>query len=368
MRFRLKSPISNMPKMPKKHSPNARPLISFLQLLTRRLFKPTCFHHSAQATRRLQRGLWGVQWHLARDLIHFERMAIPADLPALQRQKALALKVRANSPYAQVGFVALLQGGYAQVWFWDKTKVPAPRFARVIPEVLLQEPLANGVRLLAQPPGYECQVWRSKELIASRYWPQLPDQPELMSFQRQASVPPDQWQTELTPQTLPTLAAPYARTLSSEPNQLSVHAGRIWLGVAAVVVLLFAMQGMQAIKAKQRLSALQEQVQALQQKNEPLLKANQAKAADLAKIAELRAVLDRPNPLQIMNELLKLMPLDSKIQSYKQVSETIKVVFSSKAMLNSAQIITKVQELSYVQAVTTGDAKEGQAELNIKLK
>lgn len=337
-------------------------------MIIHRLFKPTCLRHSAQATERLQRGLWGAQWHLARELIHFERMAIPADLPILQRQKALALKVRANSPYAQVGFVALWQGGYAQVWFWDKTKVPAPRFARVIPEVLLQAPLANGVRLVAQTPGYECQVWRDKELIASRYWPQLPDKTELLSFQRQASVPPDQWQTELAPQTLPKLAAPYARTLSSEPNQLSAHAGRIWLGIAAVVLLLFAMQGMQAIKAKQRLIALQQQVQALQQKNEPLLQANQAKTADLAKITELRALLDRPNPLQIMDELLKVMPLDSKIQTYKQVGETIKVVFNSKAMLNSAQIITKVQELPYVQAVTTGDAKEGQAELNITLK
>lgn len=337
-------------------------------MLIRRLLQPTCFHHSAQATVRLQRGILGMQWLLARELVHFERIAIPADLPALQRQKALALKIRAGSPYEHIGYVALWQGEYAQVWFWDKTKVAAPRFARVIPEALLQAPHTEGVRLLAQTQGFECQVWRAGELIASRYWPELPNKVDMLGFQRQASVPPDQRQADIDPQTLPWLSVPYARTLGSEPSQIRSQAGRIWGAIFALVLVMLAMQGVQNIKAKQRLQILQAEVQELRQKNEPLLRANQAREADLSQIANLQTVLDHVNPLLIMDELLKIMPLDSKIQSYKQVDKTLKVAFNSKIMLNSAQIITQVQTLPFVQTVTTGDAKEGVVELNIQLK
>ncbi len=316
----------------------------------------------------MQRGLLGVQWILARSLVHFERIAIPTDLPILQRQKALALKVRAGSPYASTSYVALWQGAHVQVWFWDRAKINAPRFARLIPESLMQPQGSQGLRLVAQTQGYEGQYWQEGELLASRYWPECPSLEAWLDFQRQAAVPAEQRQDRVAPEALPWLAKPYGRVQASERGQLKAQLNKIWLLVIALMMLWFVMLVTQHIKAKQRLAQLQSQVNQLTQKNAPLLAASQMQAADLTQIEALQSVLNRVNPLQVISSLLKIMPLDTTIQSYKQVDKTIKVVFNSKAVLNSAQIITKVQTLPYIASVTSGDAKEGQFELNIQLK
>ena len=128
----------------------------------------------------------GIDWVLSRGLCRFGRFDL-ANVPKAQRRQAVLLQIRQWSSYPRTDWLAVFDDNAASVWIWDKDKVDQSveearlnrRRVRVLPEALLHKEMAEGQRLVKSMDGFEGQVWRGGTLMHSRWWPALPDLPNL---------------------------------------------------------------------------------------------------------------------------------------------------------------------------------------------
>ncbi|MCW0205677.1 MAG: hypothetical protein OJK14_01185, partial [Achromobacter sp.] len=103
-------------------------------------------------------------------------------VPVKQRKAFAALAVRRAAPFPDPEFdVAWSPSGSAAIWYWSRARVNAlatrepGRRKRFVAEALYAgSPLAQGVELLHYPTGLEARVWKNSNLVASRYWADLP--------------------------------------------------------------------------------------------------------------------------------------------------------------------------------------------------
>ncbi|MGN8198321.1 hypothetical protein ACS8Y6_06500 [Salinisphaera sp. RV14] len=304
---------------------------------------------------------------LARELIHFEYLSFPAEITAAQRNKALALKIQAGSPYARTGHVALWDGNAAQVWFWDQARVSDIKRAVVLPETLAHPPRADGVRLLALSTGYEAQVWQRGALRASRFWPEPPARAAWQAFIRRAGQSASAPAEPPAAETPSWLERPYARGAGNELGQLRAQTGKLWIAGFAVLALALAWQGTRYFKYQGLQHQLQQHIEALRQQSQPLIRARAQARSRLQKVQTLQQHLDQPSPLVIIDDLLKTMPQNVHIEHFNLSGNTVKVLFSGQKLLNTAKIVGRIQTLPYVASVNTGDARNGQLQLTIGL-
>ena len=71
----------------------------------------------------------------------------------------------------------------AGVWGYPTS---TQHLGRYLPETLAQLPLDNGARLVSGLSGFEGQIWRKQNLVASRWWPQIPQETDWNGFIRAA--------------------------------------------------------------------------------------------------------------------------------------------------------------------------------------
>jgi|GEM_PF-6919453 len=304
---------------------------------------------------------------LARELVHFEYLGFPSEITAAQRNKALALKIQAGSPYDRTGHVALWHGNAAQVWFWNQARVSDIKRAVVLPETLAHPPLAEGVRLLALSTGYEAQAWEHGALCASRFWSEPPTRGEWQAFIRRAGQSASALAEPPEADTPAWLERPYARGAGNELGQLRAQTAKLWIAGFAILALALAWQGTRYFKYQGLEHQLQQHIQSLRQQSQPLIKARAQARSRLQKVKTLQHHLDQPSPLIILNDLLKTMPKDVHVQRFNLSGNTVKVLFSGQKLLNTAKIVGHIQTLPYVASVNTGDANNGQLQLTIGL-
>ena len=279
----------------------------------------------------------------------------------------MALKVQAGSPYAQTGHLAVWRGAAAQVWFWDTKHVADARRALVLPETLLHPPLEHGVRLLQLSQGFEAQSWHDGQLRASRFWLEKPDLDQWRQFIRHVGGDASQWDVVPAGEPAPWLDHPYARGAGQELGRLRQQANKLWLAAFAVLGLALLWQGLTHLKYQQCQERLQHRIAQLREQNQPLIEAQSEALSQLEAVQALARLLDRPTPLKIMDDLLRIMPKDIHIQRFKLAGKDLIVEFTGKDLFNTAKLIARIQTLPYVASVSTGDTREGQLELKLEL-
>lgn len=101
-------------------------------------------------------------------------------IPPAERLAALRLQAQAWNPFDQTAgrLILMDSGGLAIAWDAQaaREQLAANGLAedryQLLPETLIQPPLAAGVRLLQCIEGFEAQLWADGELRASRWWPE----------------------------------------------------------------------------------------------------------------------------------------------------------------------------------------------------
>jgi hypothetical protein len=102
-----------------------------------------------------------------------------ADVPEKDRESALALKLLRYLGEQPAGYAWKSQGARVDVWYWRKA---APAGYRHVPEQLLRQELPTGLSLITCTVGYElCEV-KSGQLIASRWFDELPTEAQIQDF------------------------------------------------------------------------------------------------------------------------------------------------------------------------------------------
>ena len=146
---------------------------------------------------RLSEGANGQEWILARGLCAFTVLD-GAAVPPRKRRGFAQMAVARWAPFPDPQSHVEWSGDRAMVWAWSRARVmegsdgaslPIPRSIR--PESLFRgEPTAEGEQLVAMASGFEARVWRDGAMLASSWWPELPDLPEWNEFRRGAGLAP----------------------------------------------------------------------------------------------------------------------------------------------------------------------------------
>ena len=139
---------------------------------------------------RLQRLVMGERLIISRELCHFETMPTTAGGQSFRRYEAAKLSAKARTPIQNPAFYFDWGQDQIGIWSWSKslTEGLTDFEGEVLPETVLHPPLDNGARLVATIDGFEGQVWRNRQLIASRWWPRRPEASEWTGFLRASRV------------------------------------------------------------------------------------------------------------------------------------------------------------------------------------
>jgi hypothetical protein len=193
-------------------------------------------------------GRWGEpELIVSRGLCRFGRFDL-SRLPAAKRASALSLQLPGWSPFAESdGVVAWTEDGHASVWCWDRAALVAAwgaleqgqdgKLPRRIPETCLYGATGDGLRLLSGIEGFEAQHWVAGELLASRWWPALPDAAAQLAFQRDCGLPADAQRAQLPIETPAMAVRPWAplSVLGADSGRLAASE---LLGYALLTVVL----------------------------------------------------------------------------------------------------------------------------------
>jgi hypothetical protein len=307
---------------------------------------------------------------LARALVHFKSFPL-ADIPRNQRVAALRMQIKQWNPYASAGSCVVIERDTAMVWLWDQGRVSGaiveaglqPARVKIVPETLLAPQLNNGLRLLKTLDGVEAQVWKSNILSASRWWPAQPAAEEWEAFQRDAGL------AERAPlpgmaQAPPLLAEPWARatsldtyrSLDTRVERLVYVFGIVLLGAATLWYGIHVIKNSAAVKAKGK------ELDALNQKAQPVIAArNQAQAA-LLRVQALLGNDPYPNQLQLMARVAEVLPRNGTVvREWNFQGGKLKLLLAvPDAAVQSSSLVSLLQSagpFNNVRSAAGGDSK-----------
>lgn len=134
--------------------------------------------------------------------------------PARKRMQAGKLAMIRYKPSPSALSYMAWTGSIAHFWFWTAPEAEEPAGQRSwIPEsLLLEPPVAGGVRLLELSRGYEAQYWHDGVLVSSQWWGQMPGAEAWMRFVRSTGLDPAALQEVPQPIHLPWSNRPWGET------------------------------------------------------------------------------------------------------------------------------------------------------------
>ena len=162
-----------------------------------RSFSPSRWLRGSEGLRLLSDGGNGQEWVLARGFCTYTVLD-GAAVPPRKRRGFVDMAVARWSPFPDPQSHVEWIGDRAMVWAWSRAQVlagpdgetlPPPR--RILPESLFRSQIhAAGEELVVLDEGVEARAWRDGVMVASRWWPALPDLLEWNDFRRGAGLSP----------------------------------------------------------------------------------------------------------------------------------------------------------------------------------
>lgn len=296
---------------------------------------------------------------MARALCRFRWLPYDA-VPPGERRAYVRLQLLAWSPFDDSGY-ALVDGRDGVMAFaWDQRAfeqralaagVPA-KPARTLPETLLLSPHEDGVVLQACSTGVEAQVWRARQLVASRWWLDAPDGAAWMNFQRSAGVPPDAQIAQ--PPAIHRghepawLDEPWAPVLSLnamlERARLRTHLVAAALLAALLLPTLWLAHSNWVLG--EAIGALEAEKTQLTLQAQPMLTARSQALADIAQLDALLEVVSHPDALMLLSHVATLLPGDgSRIRKLEMDGRRLRLVLAVPAA---------TPRITYVRALEGG--------------
>jgi len=243
------------------------------------------FQGSEGAVAPDSRGLWE-EWVVGRSLCTFRSVDL-GNVEKGARDDVLEMMVAQWVPYPRPEYHAEVLGGRSLVWVWDgdKRRAESSRLNalpdRIIPETLVRpqqadfEELDDGtaVDLVTCLDGCEGRAWREGQLVASRWWPEVPSLQDwnrfLLTVDRAPHAAVDAPQEQEVPTSSHWQPSDLLRSLAgSEARQLAV--------LVAVFALVSAYQLGLIIYGAAASSGLESKIETLNQSVTPILEAREA--------------------------------------------------------------------------------------------
>lgn len=303
---------------------------------------------------------------VARGALRIKQLDL-SSLPLKEQWKAARLQALAWAPFEQSDLRLVLVAGKALLMAWNCRGLEAqaralgldPTQWTLVTEPMLRSvPNGQEVRLLQGLDGHEGQLWQNGMLIATRWWPSVPDLPAWLNFLRSAGrheaipgaidrVPP--------PTAAHWLAKPWAPV--REAHYTTGRSGRAerWLvvGAALVAVAATAAQGRQTWEQHRRLQALRSERDAMVAEVAPLL-AERSRALVAMNVArQLAERLGSGDPLGVMAHLAAVLPRDGVLLKELMVEgRDVRLVIEAPATVSRAALVSALQSRGQVTNVS----------------
>lgn len=282
---------------------------------------------------------------LARALCRF-RWVPYEGVPPAERRAFVRLQLVAWSPFAESGYAVVSGAEGAMAFAWDqqafaKRALAAglpPQPPRILPETLLRPARDEGVVLQACSVGVEGQVWRGRQLVASRWWPAVPDTSAWLNFQRSAGVAPVAQFEQPPPidagDPQPLLDAPWApvQTLSAmeEHARLRQHA------LAATVLSALLLPTLWLLHANwvvaQEVEVLEAEKANLTAQAQPVLTARSQALVAMAQLDLLATVVAHPDALSVLSHVSARLPGDgNRVRNFELDGRRLRLVLAVPA-------------------------------------
>lgn len=297
---------------------------------------------------------------VGRALCRFRWLPFDA-VPAAQRRAFVRLQLEAWAPFESNGYAVVSGDEGAMAFAWDQAAFENRALGAGLPtqpaitwpETMLLAAHEDGVVLQACSAGVEGQVWRSRQLVASRWWPEAPDVTAWLNFQRSAGVPPGAQVPQVpsvdvsgSPQLLDEPWAP-VMTLHAilERARLRQHA------LAAALIAALALPALALLHANwmlaRQIDALEAQKAQLTAEAQPVLVARGQALAAAADLDTLRAAVERPDALLLLSHIGNQLPSDgNRIRNLELDGRRLRLVLAVPA---------GTPRITYVRALEGGD-------------
>lgn len=296
---------------------------------------------------------------IARALCHYRWLPYEA-VPAAERKAFVRLQLKTWAPFESSAYAVAsgLEGAMAFAWdqsAFEQRALAAglpTRPAVALPETMLLPSYDHGVVLQACSSGVEGQVWRSGQLVASRWWPETPDVAAWLNFQRSVGVPPGA-QLQQVPKldasaSHQALDGPWAPVVTlqamEEHARLRQHALAALLLAGLVLPTLWLLHANWTLS--QQNDALQAEETQLTAEVQPALTARSQALVAMTELDKLVALVGHPDALSLLGHLGALLTIDgSRIRSLELDGPRLRLVLA---------VPTGTPRITYVRALEGG--------------
>jgi hypothetical protein len=305
---------------------------------------------------------------LARSLLRHRLFSL-AGLPVADRIGALQAQLLAWQPFVDSLVLVDLHGEQAQAYALPRALVQEAglRPELLWPESLCHAPLADGLHLLQRLEGVEGQCWQGGVLLASRWWAAVPELGDWQAFARQSRAPAQGATGVPVPQALPWQRPLRSPRPAEQLGRAAASHERLLVGAGALMLLVFssmtARAGWDAYQAREQAQAA---VAQLRQDVTPLLAARDKALAAADQSAALLAQLQAPQPLEVLEELGRLLPKGSTVKEFDLNQLTVRVALELPAEVSRAKVITELESGAWFTQIS--EVKDGVARSGISLE
>jgi hypothetical protein len=297
-------------------------------------------------------------WVVSRGLCRFFKVPLLPEAAAARQVDALDLQIQRLSPFTETGSHCHFGPEFISLWLWDQRTVHTAAEAigidvgrvRVLPEPALRPPAADGVRLVETIDGVEAQSWSDGGIVASRWWPAVPDARAWMLFQRGASLPPERLTgSPPAPLSLPWLSRPWTQSRKAGAFDL----GRLDLrlvaaGTGALLLAAYCYLGAEWLHLERDLGRVQQQIAMRSRAIEPVLRARTAALENRAAIGRLRGFDRFPEQLALMAGVARILPRnDTHFTDWDYAQGRLDVTVAASRRLDALYFVRALESAGF---------------------
>lgn len=242
-------------------------------------------------------------------------------VPLAERVSALRLQAQAWRPFESHSARLIVWQELGLAIAWDAAALERDLVehglkidqCHLIPELLLQQSMDGGVRIVQGLEGFEAQCWQSGQLQSSRWWPMRPSAAEWLSFLRSAG------QTGATDESntpthfdvpdviqLPPEALAWVKHYALQAASNAVHRqleGRLVYGGAVLLALAAGAAAHSLYEAWRLEAGLKAQLAELKAKADSVIAVRERAISELAAVQRLANFAAVPQPIEVIGHL-----------------------------------------------------------------
>lgn len=268
----------------------------------------------------------GREWVVPRAECQYRRQDF-SHMPVRQRRTAARLALARFEPSAEAAVHIAWLDGVAHYWIWTPSEGGQADYRRWIPETrLLAPPAGDGVRLLQLAQGVEGQVWKSGRLLASQWWPELPEVQAWQYFVRSAGIDPAHAPLPAEAEVRSWLSVPWGETGQGLAVDAETGERFAWMAVLAVFMLALGWQGAGWLRWRAASATESARLESARSSSAPLLEARERAERASADIEHLVTLQRGTSDYRLMADVSDALPEGAQLAGWSRTASQMRIL------------------------------------------